>query len=90
MARAAPNLDGTSFWTYEKELPVKHTNIAVELIGTKKFITSPGLVLLEREGRFGGYGGAQRGSSGGADVDALDRPWKLRRTKLLDCPRICL
>jgi hypothetical protein len=63
--------DGTSFWTYEKELPVKRTDIAAELIGTEKFITSHGLVLLEREGRFGGYGGVQRGASGSTDVDAF-------------------
>lgn len=61
---------GEPFWTYEKELPSGRSDVAAELIGTETLFTGHGLALYEREGRFGGYGGAQRGASLSPGTDA--------------------
>ncbi|GAQ78922.1 hypothetical protein KFL_000210080 [Klebsormidium nitens] len=58
---------GEPFWTYELELPSGRSDVAAELIGTETLMMGHGLTLYEREGRFGGYGGAQRGASLGSE-----------------------
>eukprot|EP00243_Klebsormidium_subtile_P005522 TRINITY_DN2222_c0_g1_i2.p1 TRINITY_DN2222_c0_g1~~TRINITY_DN2222_c0_g1_i2.p1 ORF type:complete len:316 (-),score=32.13 TRINITY_DN2222_c0_g1_i2:112-1059(-) len=62
---------GDPFWTYETELPSGRSDVAAELIGTEILMMGHGLVLYEREGRFGGYGGAQRGASLGSGTEAF-------------------